>query len=76
MKELEKQAAESKARAAALAEKTAKMEKELAAKRESLTSAASQVKADEAALSHLEGEQTSLAKPHSDVVNREQCYER
>ena len=62
MKELEKQAAESRARAAALAEKTAKMEKELAAKRESLTSAASQVKADEAALSHLEGEQTSLAK--------------
>ncbi len=62
VKELERQAAESKARAAALAEKTAKMEKELAAKRESLTSAASQVKADEAALSHLEAEQTSLAR--------------
>jgi septal ring factor EnvC (AmiA/AmiB activator) len=62
VKELEKQAAESRARAAALAEKTAKMERELAAKRESLTSAASQVKADEAALSRLEGEQTSIAK--------------
>ena len=45
VKELEKQAAESRARAAALAEKTAKMEKELAAKRQTLTSAASQVKA-------------------------------
>jgi septal ring factor EnvC (AmiA/AmiB activator) len=62
VKELERQAAESKARAAALAEKTAKMEKELAAKRQSLTSAASQVKADEAALSRLETEQASLAK--------------
>jgi murein hydrolase activator len=62
VKELERQAAESKARAAALAEKTAKMQKELAAKRQSLTSAASQVKADEAALSRLEADQASLAK--------------
>jgi septal ring factor EnvC (AmiA/AmiB activator) len=61
VKALEKQAAESRARAAALAEKTAKMEKELEARRKSLTATAAQVRAGEAALSKLETEQNGLA---------------
>jgi septal ring factor EnvC (AmiA/AmiB activator) len=61
VKELEKQAAESRARAAALAEKTAKMEKELQARRKSLTDTATQVRTGEATLSKLETEQSALA---------------
>ena len=61
MKALEKQAAESRARAAALAEKTAKMEKELAARRKSLTDTAAQVRVGETTLSKLENEQDALA---------------
>lgn len=67
VKELEKRAAESRARAAALAEKTAKMEKELAARRKSLTDTAAQVRAGETTLSKLETEQNALA----DSVDRE-----
>jgi septal ring factor EnvC (AmiA/AmiB activator) len=67
VKALEKQAAESRARAAALAEKTAKMEKELAARRKSLTDTAAQVRAGETTLSKLENEQNALA----DSVDRE-----
>jgi septal ring factor EnvC (AmiA/AmiB activator) len=67
VKELEKQAAESRARAAALAERTAKMEKELAARRKSLTDTAAQVRVGEATLSKLETEQNTLA----DSVDRE-----
>jgi len=61
VKALEKQAAESRARAAALAEKTAKMEKELAARRKSLTDTAAQVRVGETTLSKLENEQDALA---------------
>lgn len=61
VKALEKQAAESRARAAALAEKTAKMEKELQARRKSLTDTAAQVRAGETTLSKLETEQNALA---------------
>jgi septal ring factor EnvC (AmiA/AmiB activator) len=61
VKELERQAAESRARAAALAEKTAKIEKELAARRKSLTDTAAQVRTGEATLSKLESEQNTLA---------------
>ena len=60
-------ALESRARAAALAEKTAKMEKELAARRKSLTDTASQVRAGETTLSKLENERNALA----DSVDKE-----
>jgi len=60
VKELERQAAESRAKAAALAEKTAKLEKDLEARRRALTDAAAQVRAGEAAMSKLEDEQGDL----------------
>jgi septal ring factor EnvC (AmiA/AmiB activator) len=60
VKELERQAAESRAKAAALAEKTAKLEKDLEARRHALTDAASQVRAGEAAMSKLEDEKGDL----------------
>jgi murein hydrolase activator len=61
LKELEKQAAESKARAAELAAKTAQMQKDLDAQRQALTSTASEVRKGEQALTQLEGEQASIS---------------
>jgi septal ring factor EnvC (AmiA/AmiB activator) len=61
VKELERQAAESRARAAALAAKTAKIEKDLEAQRQALTAAAAEVRTGEETLSRLEMEQASLA---------------
>jgi septal ring factor EnvC (AmiA/AmiB activator) len=61
LKELEKQAAESKARAAELAAKTAQMQKDLDAQRQALTSTASEVRKGEQALTTLEGEQASIS---------------
>ncbi len=58
---LERQAQESKARAAELARRTAAMQKELAAQRDGLTAAAAQVRAGEEALSAMEVEQTALS---------------
>jgi septal ring factor EnvC (AmiA/AmiB activator) len=60
VKELERQAAESRAKAAALTQKTEKIEKDLEARRQALTNAASQVRAGEASLSKLEVEQGDL----------------
>ena len=60
VKELERQAAESRAKAAALAEKTAKLEKDLEARRQALTDAAAQVRNGEAAVSQLEDERGDL----------------
>jgi septal ring factor EnvC (AmiA/AmiB activator) len=61
LKELEKQAAESKARAAELAAKAAQAQKELDAQRQALTGAAAEVRKGEQALTRLEGEQTSIS---------------
>jgi septal ring factor EnvC (AmiA/AmiB activator) len=61
LKELEKQAAESKARAAELAAKTAQMQKDLDAQRQALTGAAAEVRKGEQNLTRVEGEQTSIS---------------
>ncbi len=61
LKELEKQAAESKARAAELAAKTAQMQKDLDAQRQALTSTAAEVRKGEQTLTQLEGEQASIS---------------
>jgi septal ring factor EnvC (AmiA/AmiB activator) len=61
LKELEKQAAESKARAADLAAKTAQMQKDLDAQRQALTGTAAEVRKGEQALTRLEGEQASIS---------------
>lgn len=67
VKELERQAAESRARAAVLGAKTAKIAKDLEAQRQALTAAAAEVRAGEDALSRLEEEQASL----SDTVEQQ-----
>jgi septal ring factor EnvC (AmiA/AmiB activator) len=61
LKELERQAAESKARAADLAAKTAQMQKDLDAQRQALTSTAAEVRKGEQSLTQLEGEQASIS---------------
>ncbi len=62
LKELERKAAESRARANALATQTAKIQKDLTAQRQALTAAAAEVRAGEEALSRLESEQAVLAQ--------------
>ena len=62
LKELERQAAESRARAAELAGRTARIESELTQHRRLLTDAAAQVRAGEEASSRLETEQTALSE--------------
>jgi len=73
VKELERQAAESRARAAALAAKTAKIEKDLEAQRQALTEAAAEVRAGEETLSRLDAEQASLSET---VGNRTEILAR
>jgi septal ring factor EnvC (AmiA/AmiB activator) len=73
LKELERQAAESRARAAALAERTAGIERDLVVQRQSLAGEAAQVRGAEEALSRLEAEQAALDNTfgrESDVAAR------
>jgi septal ring factor EnvC (AmiA/AmiB activator) len=65
LKELERQAAESKARAAELAQRTTKIQGEIEAQRQSLTARASEVRDAEEALSRLEGEENALSDSFS-----------
>jgi septal ring factor EnvC (AmiA/AmiB activator) len=69
LKALEREAQESKARAAELEQRTLAMQKELAAQRENLTSAAAQVRAGEVALTALESEQAALSARLSGEVS-------
>ena len=62
LRELERQAADSRARAAELAQRTARIQGELDQQRQALTGDAAQVRAGEEALSRLEAEQASLAE--------------
>ena len=59
---LERRAAESRARAAALAAKTARIEKDLAAQQQALTDTAADVRAGEETLSRLDAEAASLSE--------------
>jgi septal ring factor EnvC (AmiA/AmiB activator) len=61
LKSLERQAEQSRARAADLARRASRIEKDLREQRQSLTEAAADVRAGELALSRLEGEQAALA---------------
>lgn len=58
---LEQKAAESRARADALAKQTAELQKEVETQRQALTAAAADVRGEEEVLSRLEGEQASLS---------------
>ncbi len=66
LKALEQQAAESRAKAAELARRTAQMQKDLEEQRQSLTEAAADVRTGEQALSRLEDEQAQLAGRYGD----------
>jgi septal ring factor EnvC (AmiA/AmiB activator) len=61
VKALEKQAAESRARAEALTKQTAALQKEVAAQHEAVTTAAAEVRTEEETLSRLEGERAALS---------------
>jgi septal ring factor EnvC (AmiA/AmiB activator) len=65
LKQLESQAAESRAHAAELQKRTEQIEKDLTAQRQSLTEAAAKVRASEESLLHVEAEQSDLSAQYS-----------
>jgi septal ring factor EnvC (AmiA/AmiB activator) len=65
LKSLEQRAEQSRARAADLANRTARLRKDLEEQRQSLTAAAADVRAGERALSRLEAEQAALAAEYA-----------
>ncbi len=65
LKQLESQAAESRAHAAELQKRTQQIEKDLNAQRQSLTEAAAKVRASEESLLHVEAEQSDLSAQYS-----------
>jgi len=65
LKQLESQAAESRAHAAELEKRTEQIEKDLNAQRQSLTEAAAKVRASEESLLHVEAEQSDLSAQYS-----------
>jgi septal ring factor EnvC (AmiA/AmiB activator) len=65
LKQLESQAAESRAHAAELQKRTEQIEKDLSAQRQSLTEAAAKVRASEESLLHVEAEQSDLSAQYS-----------